>query len=342
MHTELSNLENCGVLSVIDNDECLRSEEKTLVVLGCPRGGTSAMAGALHEMGFYMGDGAAPPVYEGLALAKQIEAKDMEAAESTIRGLDAEYTVWGFKRPGFTAFLNEYHELFRNPIYLVVLRDPAATVSRGIISGRLKSNQLKKLRKILRVYSGIFDFIEHFDAPAIFISYEKLVAKPEMVLQEIMNCIAVSVSDADLIRSSDFVKPSPSNYLELSRAHRVTGAWTRRKSGQILGWANYVNKTMPGPVKVVLYDGEREVSSQIADRVLNEGIFPDSQNRRCGFEFDLGGSALTLTHRLRIRAFNDIHDLPLSSGSRFFGLSYLMSKFGLGSNMQKSKERDPE
>ena len=32
------------------------TDPKTLVVMGCPRGGTSAVSGLLHHSGIYMGD----------------------------------------------------------------------------------------------------------------------------------------------------------------------------------------------------------------------------------------------------------------------------------------------
>ena len=68
-------LENHGVFAL--NCETLNSDTgtpRTLIVLGAPRGGTSAIAGALAATGLYMGRGASEPVFESLALANAIDA----------------------------------------------------------------------------------------------------------------------------------------------------------------------------------------------------------------------------------------------------------------------------
>jgi hypothetical protein len=310
VNEDYADLDNTGVFA--QNCEQLSAENagtNTLIVLGAPRGGTSALAGALAAMGIYMGRGAAAPVFESLALANAIEGGDRDKVRELVAAFNNEHAVWGFKRPGFTRFVDQYHEFFRNPIYLVIFRDPAATASRGIISGRLKANYLKKLRRVLKVYEGIVNFVEASGAPTLFISYEKLLQDPESTLATINNALRLEISAELLGKAAHFVEPSPDHYLEISRAHRVEGEWLELTAIHARGWARYASKTMNVPPRVTLYDGDRDIAT-ISANLPFTGIRGknDSTTDDCGFEFDLKSMGVTGSTRLRVRAQGDIRD----------------------------------
>ncbi|MDQ3797346.1 MAG: hypothetical protein M3294_07255, partial [Pseudomonadota bacterium] len=50
--------------------------EKTVIVLGVARGGTSMVAGALSKLGVYMGDAITGVVFEDLTLSRAVERRD--------------------------------------------------------------------------------------------------------------------------------------------------------------------------------------------------------------------------------------------------------------------------
>ena len=304
-------LSNIGVYAEgLDSLEGTAEQGRTLIVLGAPRGGTSAIAGALAEMGIYMGRGAAAPVFESLALANAIEGGQQDKVRELIADFNREHRVWGFKRPGFTHFVDEYHGFFRNPVYLVILRDPAATANRGMISGRLKANYLKKIRKILATYEGITNFVESNNAAALFISYEKLLLDPKTILEYINELLGLNLSADALERGERFVSPSPEQYLEVSRAHRIEGEWLEFTGTHARGWARYVNKSMDVPPRLLLYEGEKEISATSAN-LMTVLQAPDGepQESLCGFEFDLTELAIVNSSNLRIRAKGEIRDL---------------------------------
>lgn len=309
MLTEHAALQNTGVQGInMPGPGSQREPQKTLLILGAPRGGTSALAGALSAMDIFMGQGAAPPVFESLALANAIEAGDLDRVRELVATFDASHDVWAFKRPGFTRFVDEFTHYFRNPIYLVILRDPVATANRSFISGRLKVNYLKKLRRVLTVYSGIVEFIESSGSPALFISYEKLLQDPRATLTQITAELGLDVSERQLELAIDFVEPSPEHYLEVSRSDRVEGAWLKFTDSTITGWARYVNKTMTIPPKVGLYEGSRQLSVVVANEAtaLPEG--DDSSIKDCGFTFDLQPLDIRNRHALRVRVEGEIRD----------------------------------
>ncbi|MFT6285973.1 MAG: hypothetical protein ACJAYC_002453 [Halieaceae bacterium] len=318
MNGDYAELDNIGVFE--QNCEQLSAGNygaNTLIVLGAPRGGTSAIAGALAAMGIYMGRGAAAPVFESLALANAIESGDQDKVRELIDTFNQEYPVWGFKRPGFTRFVDEYHALFRNPIYLVIFRDPAATASRSIISGRLKVNYLKKLRRVLTVYEGIVNFVEASGAPTLFISYEKLLQDPLNTLTRINDALKLETAAELLNKGARFVEPSPEQYLEASRSHRVEGEWLELTATHVKGWARYASKTMNVPPRVVLYDGDQPVMAVSAD-MANTGpsSLHNSAHDNCRFEFDLKSLGIYDSTGLRVRVQGDIRDFATPALSR--------------------------
>lgn len=97
---------------------------KTFVVLGCPRGGTSLIAGALHHAGVYMGD----------FRTTQYEAPDFKIPPSDaldavarlgaiIRHRNEGREFWGWKYPNSIYYIRNILHLLRDPVFLFVYRD---------------------------------------------------------------------------------------------------------------------------------------------------------------------------------------------------------------------------
>ena len=309
MLEEHTDLANTGVFCLNAPPEGLCGlQQKTLLVLGAPRGGTSAIAGALSAMGIYMGRGASAPVFESLALANAIESDDRELAREIIESFNAEYETWAFKRPGFTRVVSEFHAFFSNPVYLVILRDPVATASRSFISGRLKLNYLKKLRRVITVYDSIVNFVESSGAPTLFISYEKLLQDPRNTLGIIIEELGLNIPPERLEQAIEFVEPSPEHYLEVSRADRVDGVWRNYSRTCIAGWARYVNKTMTIPPKVTLFQGDQALATVAADLPFTMDEAGSKVTENCGFSFDLQTLTITDWDSVRVRVEGEIRD----------------------------------
>lgn len=314
MLKEHAELTNTGVFCLNAPAKGLQAvEKKTLLVLGAPRGGTSAIAGALSAMGIFMGRGASAPVFESLALSNAIENDRKDQVRDLVDEFNSAHDVWAYKRPGFTRFVNEFHEFFRNPVYLVILRDPVATASRSFLSGRLKLNYLKKLRKVIAVYEGIVDFIDSSGAPTLFISYEKLLHDPAGTLAILGEELGLHLSAEDIALGARFIEPSPEHYLEVSRAERIEGEWETFNRNTIAGWAKYVNKTMTIPPKVTLFQGEQPLATVSADSPHSIAKDKNETPTNCGFNISLETLNITDWKSLRLRVDGDIRDFVAPS-----------------------------
>ena len=132
--------------------------EKTVVVLGAFRGGTSMVAQLLRALGVFMGDEFAHPDQEygnledrefqqllhrkDLLTREDISSTDFSAAEiGTLKTLvgqrNRQHPLWGWKYPGTVlwclhAGLSCY---LRNPHFITVFRDPLAIFQHELDKG---------------------------------------------------------------------------------------------------------------------------------------------------------------------------------------------------------------
>jgi hypothetical protein len=186
------------------------SRPRTLVVLGVSRGGTSATAGILSQLGVYMGNSGKAPMYEDLYLNRAV----LNGAEDDFRERLASYNraqeVWGYKGVVLNRDLERYHGLFRSPLYLVVYRDLLAIASRARLSAghevtAIISRQLNEYRRILR-------FLTEVNPPAMLLSYEKLILEPRPLVEKIMEFTGLAGDEDAVAQAASSVVTRPESY----------------------------------------------------------------------------------------------------------------------------------
>jgi hypothetical protein len=95
--------------------------DRTYVIAGVERGGTSPVAGAARVLGLYLGDGLhmnnEDPLFAHRGYHQTIE---------TIKQRNSTHSVWGWKFPKAFLDLPLYVEHLRNPHLVVVFRDPVS------------------------------------------------------------------------------------------------------------------------------------------------------------------------------------------------------------------------
>lgn len=99
---------------------------RTFVVLGCPRGGTSLVAGALHTAGVYMGNLGNYYQYEDRDFKIPPKQADqaLETLAPIIRRRNRKYPYWGWKLPNNIYYIEQVRHLLVEPCYLFIYRDP--------------------------------------------------------------------------------------------------------------------------------------------------------------------------------------------------------------------------
>jgi hypothetical protein len=274
----LDDLRNPGAVRI---GAPVPSGPKTIVVLGVARGGTSMVASVLSSLGIFLGDQAAPPVFEDVRLATAIEAKDVPATRDVMRDYDARHDVWAFKRPALIDHLTAAHPSFRNPVYVVIFRDVLAIANRNVLS--MKSDPLKSIKYSLKQYELVRSFLEARQPTALLVSNEKALLSPSGLVSELVDWLGLQVSEEARTAATGAIVVGHPTYLDASRLHFL-GHLDRANLQEVSGWAYIKGGVGPTHVEVTV-DG-RVIATVVAD--LHR---PDVQKRKghptgyCGFRY---------------------------------------------------------
>jgi hypothetical protein len=189
--------------------------EKTVIVLGSFRGGTSMVAHLLRALGVFMGDtfAACDDEYENVEdkdfqnllhrkelltkkdLSKDdFSATDLHALRALINIRNERHALWGWKYPG-TVLWCRHTDLvgyLRNPHFITIFRDPLAILQHQMDKGRMKPSRIrdrqgKSLDWIGEQIQNLIEFTISCDAPHLLISYERAVVDDRTAKQSLLD-----------------------------------------------------------------------------------------------------------------------------------------------------------
>jgi len=171
--------------------------QKTIVVIGAPRGGTSFITKILADVGVYMGEyPTGSDDYDCMEDARFTESikaimslkgdecekafEQWQALEAIARELDGQHRVWGFKRPQSMFVIDRLLPLLTNPHIVIVLRDPLASLqSDNARGGHIPWSGARHHAAV------VMDMLEKPRAPTLAVSYERGKEQPEYVKREV-------------------------------------------------------------------------------------------------------------------------------------------------------------
>lgn len=205
--TSQHTLTNEGVSTICPHDVTVT--ERTIVVLGVGRGGTSAVAGMLSQLGVFMGDRPGDVNHEDRRLSAAIEGQDYDGAASIVEEYDRRYSIWAWKRPSAFKHLPFIDEHFRHPHYVCVMRDVAAIAGRRQVS--MGFDTLRSASGALGAYAKIVEFVGQSERPTLLVSYEKLLLDPRPAATMLAQWVFVD-SPALVEKAMASIQTSPDYY----------------------------------------------------------------------------------------------------------------------------------
>ena len=273
----LDSLVNKGVFALNKAREPVG--EKTVVVLGLARGGTTMVASVLQALGVPMGT-LIGPVMEDHEVSEAIEARDLARLKELVAVRDAEHRVWGWKRPAAFRFSDVWQGAFRNPHIIAVFRDPFAIANRNRIS--MLTDLFTNMRESIATLEELVTFLERQDCPLLLCSYEKVLMAPSDFVAAVGEFLELDAVDRYRIAARE-IQPSPEEYLKNSRITQSRGNLDLATENFCSGWAFYTGRP-ERPVTVEVFLNDRPVLSAVADQMRPDlqqaGLHPDG---RCGF-----------------------------------------------------------
>ncbi|MBT6278376.1 MAG: hypothetical protein HOI95_30100 [Chromatiales bacterium] len=309
----LESLENHGVVRL--NAEGPVPVQRTMVVVGSPRGGTSMIAAALHGLGVWMGDRLSP-VYENVPLSEAFEQGDMVKIGRLVGQCNEQHAVWGWKRPSSADYLKRVDQALRNPRYVIVFRDLLAIGNRNHMA--VGVDLIANMSATLRHYRRIVSFLESSTAPCLLISYEKALQDRERFVGALAKFAGLD-GGANLSAAAAKIQASPPEYLLGARLRQSIGFLDQVTRESVSGWARFEDG--PEPVQVEILVNGAKVGASRADRprpdVKAQGLHPTGA---CGFLFWLPQSSLLRDgDAVRVRVLGARGDVDLRNSPRTFG-----------------------
>jgi hypothetical protein len=188
-------------IKTLNARKCL-STKKTIIVLGNARGGTSALAGALRELGVVMPH-AGSFTHEWSPICYRKNTVDLAP---TVRKLD-EYNrlfeIWGWKYPQDAFALDVIQAHIRNPILVIIFRNFL-----DVCVSTEKHEEVPweaSVKNHADVVSQLSTIITYSSLPLTVLSYERLLAKPTAVLEELNNWLCLHANSEAMIKASKFI-----------------------------------------------------------------------------------------------------------------------------------------
>lgn len=275
----------------IVNGDAADLTNKTILVLGIGRGGTSMAAGTLSKLGIYMGDQLSSR-YQDSALLDCINRNDKKQAKQIIRERNEKYPVWGIKK----LRLWRWDKLFREPVYVVIFRDLFATANRRVTLFNVPL--FPEMFKILGLNLSLLFFLWLCKRPILIASYEKVLLNPEDFVQGLSLFLGLD-DRAKFIEAVQFINPSPSEYTSSLVNYRAVEEKNREYPGYIdlieadtiTGWA--ASTLNPNPVHLELLINGIHKQTVIANLARPDVKRQHARfHENCGFIFSLSGDDL--------------------------------------------------
>ncbi len=214
--------------------------ERTIIVTGLGRSGTSMVAAMLGELGILPIDKAYQATFEDREFLHLFRFGETDSLPAAIAARNNLSGIWGFKIPSLHGYL-EPHQLraFRNPHLIIVFRDLVAVAQRHAIA-----ELTDPLEAFFEASSGMSDlvaFLRASDCPALLVSYEKAVSLHDQFVTELARFCGVPVDEAQRRRLNGMILPNNMSYADTAR-RRYEGNVDGIFDGCLVGWCRELDE----------------------------------------------------------------------------------------------------
>ncbi|WP_428390201.1 hypothetical protein [Lichenicoccus sp.] len=308
------SLINDGMITA--NPQPFAPEQRTIIVTGVARSGTSMIAQLVSIAGVSMGHTFDEVVFEDHAVADAFSSSDPDVLAHLVAARNEQAKVWGFKRPHvFHLNAPDFQALFREPRFIITYRDAVAVAKRNGISEY--TDVVTSLRTAAADIQRCVEFTLALTCPALLISYEKALLRPAALVEELVEFCGLATSQAERDRMAAAVKANRDEYVQAAR-RLFQGYVDRIKDGALLGWCWQIG--VPSPVTLDISIGDRPPVSVMADDFRADLAGADVGFGCHAFHLDLSGLEVGPEAVVTVRVHERVFELS-GSGKTIAELS---------------------
>jgi hypothetical protein len=285
--------------------------EKTLLITGLARSGTSMLAALLQAAGVWLGDHVYQPINEDAEITQLLRARDFTRLDALIARQNGKAPIWGFKMPDLHQFL-QHDEMarFRNPHLLVIFRDPVAVAARNALSEQVDGTQA--IIDATSAMHALTQFVRASHLPFLFLSYEKALVFPRVFIDNVLGFCGIALDEPRRVELLEHVQPNRSQYV-LTANRTFEGHLEGVLDGRLYGWARHVGELMPVLLDLMIDD--RLAATFLAGDFRDDLLAANLGNGNHAFFLDLNDFAAADSSVIRIRVNRRTFELANSGKS---------------------------
>ena len=278
-------------------------QERTIIVSGVARSGTSMVARVLAQAGLDMGEVMDDVVFEDFELFELFSQGSVQALPEAVRKRNQRNPAWGFKRPHIHVHGPEIIDFFRNPRVILTFRDPVAIAERNIISEQY-DGAARSLNEAVLDLSEAMRFATALTCPTLLVSYEKAIQNPRRLVESLLSFCGLTAGPDLMEALLRTVEPSREVYRQQAR-RQYQGYVDGLEGDLLIGWAKQ-NSDL-APLELTLFVDDEPISHFVAG-VFREDLARAGIGRgEHGFAVDLSSHAIRpnsiLAVKVRDRSF---------------------------------------
>jgi len=185
--------------------------QKTFVVLGNYRGGTSVVMGLLQKLGLFIGNNLDNGDKEEYSNYEDLEFQKAKIEDMPIEERNKNHDEWGFKDPLTIQRIEKIYPLLRNPHLICVFRDPWSTTQSMLRHNSpytresiFKTNLAMNNKMAVLVWNT--EEVLSEQCPVLPVSYEAVVRYPEREVKHLARFLGVSLDEELLQKCTNLIQ----------------------------------------------------------------------------------------------------------------------------------------
>lgn len=186
--------------SLYETEQSRLAEQRTFVLFGLIRGGTTAATTIATGLGLFIGD----KFHNNLEDRDFLEGprKALNAVEDRNKSRD----VWGFKVPNISAQMDVLLPALRNPRLICITRDLTANTL-GIKKYAKKDDTAEVMQRCLLNTQRNLMTVYRVQRPTLFLSYEKILQKTDDAIAEASHFLNMPATDEAVAGIKEKIQP---------------------------------------------------------------------------------------------------------------------------------------
>ena len=237
------------------------NKQKTIVVLGSGRGGTSVMAGLLKIIGVDMGNTIHPTKFNPRGSFEDEDFVEMNRKilnrpnkdfsgeiQTLIKHKSKGKKLWGWKNPSTILTIDKYLPYLTNPYFVIIIRNPinnALSMVKYSYDNKLDFPQpltlMEAINRVHQSHQKILEIAKKYpQIPKLFVSFENLINDPIKEMQKVAKILEITLNNKDFNRIKKFIIPEEKKKNE-------------RKKGEIKRVIYFALKCLRSPHRIPMY-----------------------------------------------------------------------------------------